>query len=277
MNSQRCNPNSPNYVIPAGPLNAGLSYKPSDTPKYKLAVELASALVNSSTMPLAVQFNTAIFVGLNSKQSAIIAQFLEGSSRDSVRMIGQMTMIRSGSPAGLEMLASQSLELEQTPLAGTAGNSGNSGVTYSGQLAEAITEIRNTDASVIPVLEQIAINKNHDLQVRRAASRVLRNIHTAQALVAIAPLIDDPDPLISTYALSAFACYANAVPVLDETVPGRNLDLNKEGPLKSSDTLAHFVIGPMGSDAPEKKAYWQHWWMKHESSIQQAANAAPAQ
>jgi hypothetical protein len=162
-------------------------------------------------------------------------------------------------------------------LIGAASNSGNSVATYKWQLADAISEIHNTSARAIAVLAQIATNKDQDLQIRRAASRVLRNIHSAQAVLAIAPLVDDPDPLISTYALSAFACYANAVPVLDDTVPGHNLNLNRQGPLKSKDTLAHLVMSPMGSDAPETKAYWQHWWENHESSIQQAADAAPAQ
>ena len=190
-------------------------------------------------------------------------------------MIGLTTMIRAGGPTGLELLASRSLSLAQTPLIGAASNSGNSVPTYKSQLADAMSEIHSTSPRAIAVLTQIATNRDQNLQIRRAASCVLRNIHSAQAVLAIAPLVDDPDPLISTYALSAFACYANAVPVLDDTVPGHNLNLNREGPLKSKDPLAHFVIGPMGSDAPEKKAYWQRWWENHESSIQQAADAAP--
>lgn len=278
MNSQPCHPSSPDYVTPAGPLNGGFFYGSSDRPRYKLAVELASALVNSTTVPVVIQHcGPGIFIGLSTTEAEGIAELLEGASDERVRMIGQLTMIRAGGPAGLELLASRFLNLAQTPLVGAASNPENSVATYKWQLAQAISGIRSTSARTIVVLTQIATNKDQDLLVRRAASRVLRNIHSAQAVVAIAPLVDDPDPLISTYALSAFACYANAVPVLDDTVPGQNLNLNREGPLKSKDTLAHFVIGPMGSDAPEKKAYWQHWWENHESSIQQAAYAAPTQ
>jgi hypothetical protein len=229
-------------------------------------------------MPVAVQHGgPTIFDGLNTPEGESIAQMLQGASDEGVRMIGLMTMIRAGGPTGLELLASRSLSLAQTPLVGAASNSGNSVATYKWQLAQAISEVHSTSLRTVSVLAQIATNKDQDLQVRRAASRVLRNIHSAQAVVAIAPLVDDPDPLISTYALSALACYANAVPVLDGTVPGHNVDLNREGPFKSSDTLAHFVMGPMESDAPEKKAYWQRWWENHESSIEQAANAAPTQ
>ena len=92
--------------------------------------------------------------------------------------------------------------------------------------------------------------------------------------MAAAPLIDDPDPLISTYALSTLACFANAVPVLDDTVSGHKVDLNRQGPFKSKDTLAHFVLGSMGSEAQQTKAYWQQWWASHQSSIQQAAEGA---
>jgi hypothetical protein len=267
LNSQSCHLSTSDYVISAGPINGSLSYQSSDTSKYKLAIELASALMNSSTVPLAVQRYPGIFGGINSAQSETIGQLLESSSSEPVRKIGQMRRISAASPSGLDLLTADALQVMQSRSNSAVDSSESSQTRDALLVTEAITEIHSTSLRTVSVLAEIASNQNQDIQVRRAASRVLRNIHTAPAVVAMAALIDDPDSLISMYALSALACYANSVPVLDDTVPGHNVDLNKDGPLKTPDMLAHFVIGPMESNGPAIKTYWKQWWQNHQASI----------
>jgi hypothetical protein len=272
MFTQRCYPGNPDYAIPAGPISGSLSYQSSDPVTYKLAVELASTLMNSTTVPRALQRYSGIFSGLDSKHSDIIGQLLENSPTEPVKRIGHLRRIIAASPAGLDLLASDALTIMQSRSNSTASASAIQ-TRDKLQLTEAISQINNTSARTITVLAEIASNPNQDLQVRIAASRALRNIHTASAVVAMAPLIDDPDSLISMYALSALACYANAIPVMDDTIPGHNINLNNDGPLKTKETLANFVMGPMESNAQAIKTYWKQWWQAHQASVLQAAGS----
>lgn len=273
MNSQVCHPSHPDYETPAGPLQSGLSYGSNDPVKYKLAVELASALLASPSMPIAIERYPGVFGGLDSSDGEPIGKALETSSSKSVQMIGNLTLIRLGSTDGLILLKSELTKLAQTPLPAASDSTNISDAVYKSQIADAISDIHGTAPQVVSVLGTIASNSNQDIVLRRAASRALRNIHTARATVAIAPLVDDPDAAISTYAVSGLSCYANAVPVLDDDEPGRNLNLNNDGPLKTNDTLDHFVIGAMGDKAASYKSYWTQWWLGHESTIQKAADA----
>jgi hypothetical protein len=274
LNSQRCHPSQPNYETPAGPLNQDLSYTTTDSVEYKLAVELASAILNSPTPPKAVQLYPGIFEGLDSTKAQNIYQVLANSGNSSAQMIGDLSLIRSGSSAGVDLLASSTQQIMQTPLANAALKEGNTAATYKDLLARAIAGVHVRAAHTVSVLAQLANEKSTDISVRRAASRALRNIHTAQAVVAMAPLINDPDPMISTYAISTLSCFANAVPVLNDAVPGHNINLNVDGPYKTAETLEHFVIGPMGDSASVNKAYWEQWWQTNQMSIKQAATSA---
>jgi len=131
-----------------------------------------------------------------------------------------------------------------------------------------LSRITKADAATVDALASI-LKKANDHSLQLGAATALENIHTSSAAGALRPYLNSEDPNLRYAAIGAVACYANAVPIIDPHAIYGGFDLNREGPLKSSETALHFVYGKKDIQKREDYylSFWKEWVNAHPDAF----------
>jgi hypothetical protein len=275
-----CNLLRSDFEVPDASPSGDWYYPQNASPEDKLGYELAASLeAHSGKGPLVLLKNPEALEGLTAKTKSDIYTKLAQSQISNIRTIGKLGLIRMGDPATLSEIAAPVTPLTSASLQTNATQGGkptkllygDQGTiqTYSSYIAISIRQIvesKDATVSAIGLLLAPGVTKS---EIRRAAARALRNIHTAKAVSYLAPLLYDDDAELRVEAIGGLACFANGVPVLDPAKPDGGFDLNKPGPYKTDETMSHFAMGSSTISSRETffLTYWRSWWNNYGASI----------
>jgi hypothetical protein len=279
-NSQRCNPLADGYDVPDGAIPARWAYSDQLLASDRLAYELAATIeAHNGVGPYAFVLNANILSGVSETGATYIYNTMARSHISSLRMLGTIGLVRLGDPDTLQALASapqaylnvalpsqiyvgQSL-LSTPPEQRTA--------TFEGQVILAVAAITNPNTETITQLSNL-LSQSTYTDLRLAAAKALRNMHTPKATYVLGPYLWDKSEDVRDEALAGVACFANAVPSIDNEKHPIPLDLNQPGSFKSSATVMHFAVGTQ-TIRPRESFYlefWRQWWTSNGPKVESA-------
>lgn len=281
--SQSCHPLASEYVIPEGGLDTQWSYPETLDAKDKLAYELAAAAYASNGKgPAVFSINRAVLETATDKTSLDIGRKLSISSNEDRAMLGRLDLVGHGDPTQLQFLSSNVASLSTQMVNSTFSNQvahtqpTSPGPTYEGLIAKSIERINKPDTATVQQLGNLLNTPSASLQIRLAAARALRNLHTPLAVTLLGPLLWNTNRGLRAEAIAGVACFANGMPIIDYSSPmSIGIDLNQSGPYKSDATVSHFTMGTQTIAKNEAfyLDFWQQWWTTNGVAISSDAKS----
>jgi hypothetical protein len=285
---QLCDPIDSSFETPTALPQSEWSYQASASNEDKLAYELAwSIAAHQGDGPWAFINNPFLFDGATDAAARDIYSKLEALPFPHAHLGGVLGLVGLGDAAALAYLGGNLPQLLSTPLRTTGmadgqslpityGANGTDHPTYERLFVQAIRRIASQSSPTISALGRLLASPSVSAQIRRAAAYTLQNIHTAQAVQELAPMLADSDQTIRAYAVGGLACFANGVqnlnagPFLGSYGP----ELNNTSPYKTHDTLTHFAMGVQTISAQEDYyvSFWSQWWSENAAAVADAAN-----
>ncbi len=277
-----CEELEPEYSTVAGALPSAWSYDASLPVVDKLAYEVGYAFDRfAGEGPFAMELNPALIDEASKATRTAVYRLLAASIAQPVAMAGLMGRMRDGDGEALEQVASSPAALAQQAVPtqvhmgnqilrsvprGEPGPAGGPSVML---LAMSVARVHDGSAATVGRLGRLLENQAAPVPLQHAAAEALQHVHTASAVEVMAPYLNNPDPVLRDFAIGTLACFVNAVPLLDHTHPQGSGNINLPGPLKTADTMSHFVMGDTTIDRdPEPyRNYWSEWWTAHSLEV----------
>ncbi len=278
--SQSCHPFQTEYEASSGPLPSKWTYPDGASAKDKLAYELAASIEShDGNGPYALVLNPQLLRGVSKESGGDIYRKLELDGTSSLQLIGILGLARQGDIPAIQNLASNITALEQmkarqfyvrnnVQIPITYSDINSTAQTRDAEIAKSVALITSQSVAAVSSLGKILQTTSSKL-IRYASARALQNIHTALALSFLAPLLDDADSQLRAYAIGGLSCFANAVPVIDSSIPGNGLTLGGTGSYKTTDTLSHFAMGveTIAQRPDYFLNFWRSWWATNSASV----------
>ena len=148
--------------------------------------------------------------------------------------------------------------------------------TYRRYVTSSLSDITNQAPATVQQLGNILASST-DTNIQLGAATALRNMHTAQAVVLLAPYLSSANTNLRDEAIAALSCFANGSPAIyRRTHPGAAATFAANSPYQTTDMLTHFAIGARTID-PRVSYYltfWAKWWNDNSSSVAGNSGAA---
>lgn len=119
----------------------------------------------------------------------------------------------------------------------------------------------NPAPEAVALLGRLVSNDRLNISVRQAAGNALARVHTRQALLFLAPLLDSPDVWLRAIAISGLSRFANNVPIGDST-PAAG-----EWKYRTDETIAYSGADARVAQDPIFVNFWKSWWERHRSEL----------
>lgn len=283
LRTQRCDRALGPFEITPGPLPNEWSYDEGTQIEDKLAFELAASFAaHKGDGPWEFIRNPFLLTGASSSALHDIYTKFNDSSLSHIHLEGVLGLARMGDPSTLFFVQNNLTRLSNTELRSTGiangheipiryGKSGAERRTYAHLLEDAIRGISDPINPTVLALGDLL--NSSSLSIRRAAAQALQNIHTPLAVQELAPLLQDADRDLRTYAIGGIACYANGCPPINSNGNYVGPDLMQPSPYKNHETLMHFAMGTQAISLKEDYylEYWRKWWAENAASVVTAA------
>ncbi len=190
--------------IPSEYLSSTFAYDASAAPKARLIREIGAAAQDPATAAAISRLEgMRIFVDLGPDFGPMLRQ-LSASTQLATRTMGIAGEIRLGTPDALTAVATSDLTTFPPD--------------SQGQLANAVCDYRNTDATGIAALA-VLFGPQYPNAMRTCAGHALREIHSRETLPALAAMLEDSSAPIRYDAVIGIAQFAMSFP--SATVSGK--------------------------------------------------------
>jgi hypothetical protein len=133
----------------------------------------------------------------------------------------------------------------------------------------AIRYMRDPSPNTIDALSKVASSKNPVVQ--RSAADALRDLHTREALPALASLMDSPDRETREAAIKGFSMFVENLPITTpDSIPSQRWRVPQgPAPYRTSDT-DRYSLSTRALDPAQEAAYlqfWKSWWARLKAQI----------
>lgn len=235
--------------VHSGTLPPAFAYAINTAPKTKLIQEIGAATQDPATATAISRLEAMrVFADLGPDVLPMFGQ-LTASPQMGTMAMGLAGQIRLGTPSALQAMVSS--------------NMGMFPQDAQSQLANAVCEYRNTDASGVGALG-VLLGSQYSDSVRACATHALREIHSQQTLPLLEKLLADSSPVIRYDAVIGIAQFAIGFPVArmeDKKAAIANLT---PGPNFTSDMYPHYpAMDLFFKNEQEYISYWKKWLAAH--------------
>lgn len=144
-----------------------------------------------------------------------------------------------------------------TALSGLAGDAAMRSSAPPGTFNGLKWYFASTDPAAVGLLGQFVADTTNSLDLRVAAASALARVHTRQALLFLAGLLDDPDLDLRRCAVGGLSMFANNVPI------GSHEPAAGAWPWRTDETIAHSAMDAANA------GFWKSWWAANQSALSQ--------
>ncbi|HSR09051.1 MAG TPA: HEAT repeat domain-containing protein [Bryobacteraceae bacterium] len=235
--------------VHSGTLPPAFAYAISAASKTKLIQEIGAAAQDPTTAGAISRLEAMrVFSDLGTDVLPMFGQ-LTASPQMGTMAMGLAGQIRLGTPSALQAMVSSNM--------GTFPQDAQS------ELANAVCEYRNTDASGVGALG-VLLGSQYSDSVRACATHALREIHSPQTLPLLENLLADSSPVIRYDAVIGIAQYAIGFPVARMENKKAAVAGFTPGPNFTSDMYPHYpAMDLFLKNEQEYISYWKTWLAAH--------------
>lgn len=258
------------YVaISDSPFPDGFAYEPSATVQTKLIKELGAEMErvwgnNNGELDVRdrclLKLAEDISIGSMDSVSELTERFSKSNS-ERLRSLALSWRIRGADSTALKEIANETKLLEM----------------QAGEIATAISSYRGSDPLFIQGLGKLISNKSLPTGIREQAGRVLRAVHSKEAVPFLAEMLDSDLTILKYDGVMGLASFALNLPI---ATPENVTSMNWLRPQPRSESMTYAVTleearGYMpATDTFEKDqtrytGYWKSWWAKNRSVLEQ--------